>query len=48
MSTKFESVKRYFDLNIWNEQQIRNAVEKSWITAEEFKLITGNLYTKTS
>ena len=44
MSEKFNKVKEYYDLGIWNEAKVRNAVVKEWITAEEFKLITGKEY----
>lgn len=44
MSAKFEAVKKYFDLGIWSEAKVRNAVTKGWITAEEFKTITGKDY----
>lgn len=44
MSPKFERVKRYYDQGLWNLQMVRNAVVKHWITAEEFKLITGEDY----
>ena len=44
MSTKFETVKKYYDLGLWTEAQVRKAVEKSWITAAEFKTITGKKY----
>ena len=44
MSAKFETVKKYYDLKLWTEDQVRKAVEKGWITADEFKLITGKKY----
>jgi len=28
MSEKFEKVKKFFDLGMWTEQQVRNAVAK--------------------
>ena len=43
-SAKFETVKRYYVLKVWNETRVRNAVEKSWITPEEFEEITGKSY----
>ncbi len=39
--TKFEMVKRYYDLGLWDEAKVRVAVAKNWITADEFKAITG-------
>ncbi len=44
MSGKFEKVKGYFDRGLWNVERVRNAVVKGWITAEEFEIITGELY----
>ena len=44
MSEKFETVKKYFDTGMWTEQQVKNAVVKEWITAKEFKAITGKNY----
>lgn len=44
MSAKFEKVKRYYDSELWNKTMVRNAVVKQWITAEEYKLITGDDY----
>lgn len=44
MNKKFDIVEGYYDRGLWNETQVRNAVIKRWITAEEFKLITGKQY----
>ena len=44
MSAKFEEVKAYFDAGVWSEKKVRNAVVKGWITADEFKTITGKSY----
>ena len=44
MSPKFEAVRQYYELGLWSEAKVRNAVVKGWITAEEFKLITGKDY----
>lgn len=43
-SKNFEKVKNYYDTGRWNEYRVREAVEKGWITKEEFKEITGNEY----
>ena len=40
-SPKFEKVKNYYDTGLWNKEMVRNAVVKGWITAEEYKVITG-------
>ena len=34
----------YFDSGLWSIERIRNAVVKGWITAEEYKIITGEDY----
>ena len=44
MSAKFETVKKYYDMGMWTEAKVKNAVVKGWITADEFKLITGKAY----
>ena len=44
MSAKFEQVKRFYDLGVWSEEKVKNAVIKSWITPEEFSSITGKKY----
>ena len=44
MSKKFGTVKNYFDKGLWNIDRVKNAVVKEWITAEEFKEITGEDY----
>ena len=43
-SEKFEKVKRFYTLKVWNETRVRNAVKMGWITEEEFTEITGNDY----
>ena len=37
-------VRRYYELGLWSEKRVRDAVAKNAITAEEFKDITGNDY----
>ena len=44
MSAKFDTVKKYFNMGMWTEQKVKNAVAKGWITAEEFESITGKEY----
>lgn len=41
---KFEKVKYYYDNGLWSIDRVRNAVVKGWITAEQFKEITGEDY----
>ncbi len=44
MSSKYSKVKSYYDKGLWTASQVRNAVVKGWITAEEFAEITGKDY----
>ena len=44
MRKHFKKVKGYFDSGLWSIERVRNAVVKSWITAEEYKIITGEEY----
>ena len=41
---KFDKVKIYYDAGLWNLAMVKNAVIKGWITAEEYKEITGQEY----
>ena len=43
-SPKFEAVKGYYDQHRWSKVAVRNAVAKSWITAEEYEEIVGEPY----
>ena len=40
----YEKVKRYYELGVWDEDKVRNAVAKNAITPEQFKDITGKDY----
>lgn len=44
MSSKFERLKGYYNSGFWTKEMLRNAVGKSWITADEYKEITGYDY----
>lgn len=44
MSKKYATVKKYYDSGLWNKSRVHDAVVKEWITAEEYKLITGEDY----
>lgn len=44
MSAKYELVKKYYSMKVWSIERVRLAVEKRWITEEEFKMITGEDY----
>ena len=43
-TSKFDKVKRYYDAGLWNAGRVRNAVNKGWITAEQYAEITGENY----
>lgn len=43
-SKYFEKVRKYYSIGVWNISRVRAAVEKEWITEEEFKIITGEDY----
>ena len=44
MSEKYEEYQKYYDLGIWSEKKIHNAVTKGKLTSEEYKSITGKTY----
>ena len=44
MQTKYSKVKDYYDTGRWKASEVKNAVIKGWITAEEYYLITGMEY----
>lgn len=37
----FERIKKFYKLGLWNEEMVRNAVEKGVITENEYKAIVG-------
>lgn len=44
MNKRYEQVKNFWNNGLWDERKVRNAVVKEWITAKEFKEITGIEY----
>lgn len=44
MLKMFLKIKKYYDNHFWTKQMVANAVVKGQITAEEYKLITGDPY----
>lgn len=36
---KFEKVKSYFEKGLWSARQVADAVDKGWITPEEYEEI---------
>lgn len=43
-SEKYDIVRKFYKTKMWNEQQVKNAVVKGWITETEFYEITGKEY----
>ena len=43
-SKKYATVKKYYDMGMWSIGMVANAVKKGWITAAEYKEITGEDY----
>lgn len=43
-SKNYSKVKTWWDLKMWNEVRVRNAVKMGWITESEFEEITGKAY----
>ncbi len=43
-SKNYNKVKRFYSMKMWDEEKVRNAVKMSWITADEYKEITGKDY----
>ena len=43
-SANYEKVKNDYDRGLWNLARVRKAVEKGWITEDEFTEITGQPY----
>ena len=37
----YEKIKKWYELGVWSEARVREAVAKNIINAEEFKGITG-------
>ena len=44
MSENAKKAKENYDLGFWGEEKLKKLVAKGWITADEFKLITGKAY----
>jgi len=41
VSKKFSKVKEYYDKGYWDIRKVYDAVVHGWITADEYKAITG-------
>lgn len=44
MSKRYAQVKGYYDMELWNEKRVHDAVGKGWITEDEYRQITGQKY----
>ena len=44
MSKKFKQIKYWYATGMWSIEKVADAVVKGWITAAEYKLITGEDY----
>lgn len=42
--SKYDKAKNFYDNGLWNISRVRDAVEKNWITPEQFYEITGVEY----
>lgn len=40
----FEKIKRFYDLKLYTDKQVRKFCEKEFITQEQYKEITGETY----
>ncbi len=43
-SKNYSKVKNWWNLKMWDETRIRNAVKMKWITEAEFEEITGKTF----
>ncbi len=43
-SSNYAKIKRWYNMGMWSEARVYNAVKMNWITADEFKEITGGEY----
>ena len=43
-SKNFQNIKNWYGMGLWGLERVKNAVVKGWITATEYKEITGKDY----
>ena len=43
-SDNYDKVKNWYNMKMWNEARVRNAVSTGWITENEFEEIIGKAY----
>ena len=44
MSKDYALIKAWYDMGLWDEERVHNAVEKGKITEAEYTQITGEAY----
>lgn len=44
MSPRYNLLKRYYDMKIYTDENMKVFVACRWITAEEYQEITGSIY----
>ena len=42
MSKKYNIVKKYYDEGFWTKEMVMNAIDKRWITQDEYESIVNN------
>lgn len=45
-SAKYKELRNYYLFGLWDKEMLKKGVVKRWITAEEYKEITGIEYEK--
>lgn len=43
-SQNFEQIKKWYELGLWSEKRVKDAVIKKFITEKEYTEITGKEY----
>ena len=46
--SKYERVKTYYERGLWDIKRVKNAVEKRWLTKEQYEEIVGQPYAEDS
>ncbi len=41
---KLEQVRHYYEAGLWSAVRVRHAVEKGWITPEDYAVLIGEPY----
>ena len=43
-SKNYAKIKKWYDMGIYHEKELKNFVKKGQITEEEYEMITGEVY----